>query len=708
MVQMQLSENKQWVVDVPRYVIGAAMVLWGLTSGNEFLGLGLGVLIEAAYFVTVRWNFTYKHYVRAWHMSVLFMFLAAFMYFLDGKSIHQMRGIFAWLPVIFFPIVFVQRFGVAESMPLNTFSYFARRRMEQDIKEKRTISPIMVNAALPYLGTCILSAAVGQNSRIGNTYLIGLTLILAYTLFSIGAKYGRRWVSFVIAFAVTLGIAYSYELGMKKIEERLIKGRTTSDDDDPRYDQAVTRIGQLEKLKLSPKVRWRLWVPDGGVVPKLVTMARYNEFRISRWLSADAARLELQDQFIDGIALGAREDADIIIFDENDRDLGMSVDPKSGYRFRGSVNSRRPTIGAPVVDGFYAVGNILGAETSLEVSTLGNLRVNNREATIDYLLFTHKDKLGAQPAPVRGQDFEVAITSGAPFAEYDRYVFSQIAAELKLSKDRPKESVERLHRWFVDNFKYSTHLTSAVRPGSRRSALTVFLEQTRSGHCEYFATATALILRHVGIPTRYCTGYAVREMHEDHFVLRGTHAHAWCSAWIDGKWVDVDTTPPGWIDEDSKIKMGMLGRFSEWWKHWREDFQVWKAEGENSQMVNNVIVAIISLMVVWVFYRLWTGGNRKRGNKGEFAGSDDLPAWKFIRKLDRWAQKYLGPRPVGVPYGLWLEGMTEVIPEHESQLNEFIKEYQWVRFSGKAPEESSDQIKALARQLVKLKPSKDK
>ncbi|MBT8330725.1 MAG: transglutaminase-like domain-containing protein, partial [Deltaproteobacteria bacterium] len=36
-----------------------------------------------------------------------------------------------------------------------------------------------------------------------------------------------------------------------------------------------------------------------------------------------------------------------------------------------------------------------------------------------------------------------------------------------------------------------------------------FLTRSRSGHCEYFATATVLLLRQAGIPARYARGYSV-------------------------------------------------------------------------------------------------------------------------------------------------------------------------------------------------------
>src|SRR5262249_30107678 len=64
--------------------------------------------------------------------------------------------------------------------------------------------------------------------------------------------------------------------------------------------------------------------------------------------------------------------------------------------------------------------------------------------------------------------------------------------------------------------------------------------------CEYFATATTLLLREAGIPARYAVGYAVQEKKGRQYLVRERHAHAWCLAWINDAWREVDTTPPGW------------------------------------------------------------------------------------------------------------------------------------------------------------------
>lgn len=72
-----------------------------------------------------------------------------------------------------------------------------------------------------------------------------------------------------------------------------------------------------------------------------------------------------------------------------------------------------------------------------------------------------------------------------------------------------------------------------------------FLTVNRRGHCEYFASALALLARTVGIPARLVVGYRVDEVNPvtGLGVVRERNAHTWVEAWIDGRWQPYDPTP---------------------------------------------------------------------------------------------------------------------------------------------------------------------
>ena len=75
-----------------------------------------------------------------------------------------------------------------------------------------------------------------------------------------------------------------------------------------------------------------------------------------------------------------------------------------------------------------------------------------------------------------------------------------------------------------------------------------FLTRRKSGHCETFATAMALVLREHGIPSRLVTGFAggERGLFGSYYLVRGLDAHAWVEAWCGPGygWIAFDPTPP--------------------------------------------------------------------------------------------------------------------------------------------------------------------
>ncbi|EDN72323.1 hypothetical protein BGS_0575 [Beggiatoa sp. SS] len=132
-----------------------------------------------------------------------------------------------------------------------------------------------------------------------------------------------------------------------------------------------------------------------------------------------------------------------------------------------------------------------------------------------------------------------------------------LSTHLGLPQQTPQEILKTVTEFFND-FQYSLTLNAAKQ--SEITPLDYFLQHSRTGHCEYFATATALLLRTAGIPSRYASGYAVEEFSdlEEIYIVRQRHAHAWALAYINERWQIVDTTPAAWISLEEEI--------AAWWK----------------------------------------------------------------------------------------------------------------------------------------------
>lgn len=94
-----------------------------------------------------------------------------------------------------------------------------------------------------------------------------------------------------------------------------------------------------------------------------------------------------------------------------------------------------------------------------------------------------------------------------------------------------------------------------------------FLMHSQKGYCVHFASAAVQLLRQMGVPARYVSGYVIRikefKQNGDSFTasVKDSNAHAWAEIYLDQTgWVPVDVTPPadnampadgGWNGQDA-------------------------------------------------------------------------------------------------------------------------------------------------------------
>lgn len=117
----------------------------------------------------------------------------------------------------------------------------------------------------------------------------------------------------------------------------------------------------------------------------------------------------------------------------------------------------------------------------------------------------------------------------------------KLAAEVFADCQTPADKIVAVQRHFA-TYRYGTE----VEVPPMMEPVTYFLLHKPPAHCEYIASATALLLRMAGIPCRYVTGYAGAEYNTfgRYWVVRQSHAHAWVEAYLpDEGWVIVDSTP---------------------------------------------------------------------------------------------------------------------------------------------------------------------
>lgn len=108
----------------------------------------------------------------------------------------------------------------------------------------------------------------------------------------------------------------------------------------------------------------------------------------------------------------------------------------------------------------------------------------------------------------------------------------------------PAAKVVAIMSWLDKTHEYSVDLPPHT---GNADPIETFLFDRRSGHCEYFATAAALLLRGAGVPTRYVNGFLGGEWNAvgQYVTVRQNRAHAWVEAYLgELGWMRVDATPP--------------------------------------------------------------------------------------------------------------------------------------------------------------------
>jgi len=145
----------------------------------------------------------------------------------------------------------------------------------------------------------------------------------------------------------------------------------------------------------------------------------------------------------------------------------------------------------------------------------------------------------------------------------------QLAQKITVTADNPYDKSVVLESYLRRNFGYTLNL--AGKPGA--DPLAQFLFVTKAGHCEYFASAMAVMLRTLGIPSREVNGFLPGEFNDlaGDYIVRASDAHSWVEAYFPGSgWVTFDPTPPSNASDDGIFSR--LNLYLDWmqltWNEW--------------------------------------------------------------------------------------------------------------------------------------------
>lgn len=145
----------------------------------------------------------------------------------------------------------------------------------------------------------------------------------------------------------------------------------------------------------------------------------------------------------------------------------------------------------------------------------------------------------------------------------------KLAADVTSHAQNEYDRVSSVSAYLSSHYRYTLNLQGPVPA----DPLANFLFVRRAGHCEYFASAMTIMLRTLGIPARYATGFAPGEYNPiaGDYIIRGSDAHAWVEVYFPGYgWLTFDPTPSG--DEQHG---GLFDRLSLYWDWFQYNWGEW-------------------------------------------------------------------------------------------------------------------------------------
>ncbi len=161
----------------------------------------------------------------------------------------------------------------------------------------------------------------------------------------------------------------------------------------------------------------------------------------------------------------------------------------------------------------------------------------------------------------------------------------------------PAERVRLLRDYLRDSGEFNYTLDLSITDPTI-DPLEDFLFNRKVGHCEYFASAMTLMLRAVGIPARLVTGFSTGRWDEksQRLLIEQRHAHAWTEAFVDGRWLVIDATPPAYSQYQTDFTMSAFswqniqGKLSSLWQSYvlgislaRQEESIYTPLGEQAQ-----------------------------------------------------------------------------------------------------------------------------
>mgnify|MGYP003384576930 CR=1 FL=1 len=540
----------------PPFLLLGAVLIWGWQSQVPWLGLAIGILLEAMRLLPWRWQASVE-VIKQWLLRVtwlcVFIMLALTLYLLNSHE-HGSSSmpLVQWAPLALLPLaICLQATGLSQID--SSFMPQALKQASSAAQENR--QPRAINLAYPWLAIWLLAASAASNQ--GAYFYWAAAACAAWALWHCRPRQSAK-SAWLIMLTITILLGGGMHLALYQmqgvVEEWAMAWLSNRPHDDP--IQSQTALGHIGDLKLSDQISLQVVPLKQGQIdnslrntPLLLMSASYNIYHNTTWkLTGNNSFVDLQAE---QLATEKRWNLRSAAHSSNTQALAITAYSQQQHAL----------VALPIQTSQIRVLLEHDSLTRLSRNPLGSVQGFMEPGYYRYLA-NYSNGNTAEQVDKPGQK-ELQLP------EQERALLLQLAQQLQLAKQTPSQALNTLQTFFAQNFRYSTWRNGS---GAGKSPLADFLTQNRSGHCEHFATASALLLRAAGIPSRYVVGYSVQEPNRfgDGYVVRQRHAHAWVRVYINQSWQDFDSTPANWLDleEGSHWEILQDGRYwlSQQWR----------------------------------------------------------------------------------------------------------------------------------------------
>ncbi|MBO7127110.1 transglutaminase domain-containing protein [bacterium] len=619
----------------PPLFIGFSTIFWGFCTGWEVFSIVAAIIFEASNIIKTRFDLQKKDFIRISDLSSLVMFILLFYSYVENEPRMIFLGFITTVPIIFMPLLFAQLFSTSDKVIIGTKW------------GKRTHSHAPVDIRTLYI-LAILFATAAANIK--SVWFIALFMLIIFVVLSgrvRDPKSLKRYLKFCfVTVFITVFIGVTVVAGHWLIGRKMMEWYNDwyeSLSADP--FRTSTSMGELGKMKLSGEIVFRVY-PEEPSIPLYMKQSDYNVIVNNTWYS----RPKKTDS----------------IFPVNDMEWQFFGEGDGKKRSKISIwmNKNKGEGVLPLPNGAKRATELDVA--GIEKSVLGAIYVEEGPELLEFVI-SYDPEESFEPLP-RRSDFFVP--------KEERAVIDDVMRNNGLTGATPEETLENIERFFA-TFNYTLELKNRVAG----SYLADFLNNTREGHCEYFATATVLMLRSAGIAARYRTGYMLDEYDsfENAIIARKRDAHAWVTAYIGDRWINIDTTPPQWKEADSMEKSFFepVSDFMAWVKMKYENYR-----RKKSAEFNRILIAAASILTIFLMVRVYL---RKRRVKKSL--SDEIkPLFEaaglnspLYQMLDYYAENGL-TREESETLRRWIEKNREKLGEN-IDLSAFVRLHEKLRFN---------------------------